>query len=84
LEKKWTKLVSYFKENGGSDLQCNRTSFDNVSLEDSNLYNMLLLFKFTSKDKTYKFTCLGKLVEGNWNLIEISSIEEEPEFKFQF
>lgn len=84
LGKNWTNLISYFKENGCSDLQCSKSSIDNVSLEDSNLYNVFLVYKFTSKDKTYKFTCLGELVAGSWNLMKISSIEEEPEFKLQF
>lgn len=84
LEKKWTNLVSYIKENGCSDLQCHKTSMNNVSLEDSNLCNVFLTYKFTSKDKTYTFTCFGTLVDENWYLLEISDFVEEPEFKLQF
>ncbi len=88
LENYWIDLISYIQKNNYSDLQCYNTTIDNISYKDTDVYtdvyNVFLLYRFSSKNKTYTFSCFATLVDENWYLLDISHIEEEPKIEFRF
>jgi len=84
FEKSWRDLISYIEKNNYSDLKCHDTLMNNLSYEDTDVYNVALSYRFSSKNKTYTFSCFATLVDENWCLLDISPIEEEPKIEFRF
>lgn len=84
LEKKWNDIIKVAQKNGIQALDCNNTSLSNVQLEKEDYYIAMLDYKLRTNDQTYIFTFF-LILEGNtWKIINISSIEKEPEFKLNF
>lgn len=79
LEEKWNDIIKLARKEGIKSLYSNDISLSNVQIEREDGYVSALNYRLKTNKQTYLFAFFLTLEDNNWEIIDISSIEKEPE-----
>jgi hypothetical protein len=77
LRKLWKNFLSSIHKKKDADISIYNIILNNISFDDAAMYNALIFYSLKSGNKMYGFYCLTILVEDKWQLIGISTVNEE-------